>query len=57
MIALTPWGKVTVGAAIVFVVLAFDVIPAVVHALVRRPAERDTTTDGTDTPTTEGDPT
>lgn len=57
MIALTPWGKVTVGAAIVFVVLAFDVIPAVVHALVRRPAERDGASDDTDSTTTEGDPT
>lgn len=52
LIAMGGWAKAFVVCAVLFLILALDVIPAVVHALVRRPDERD----APDEPTTEGDP-
>lgn len=53
LVAMGPWAKAFIGFAVLFLILAFDVIPGLVHALVRRPDERDTP--DPDTPT-EGDP-
>lgn len=53
LVAMGPWTKAFIGFAVLFLILAFDVIPGLVHALVRRPDERDTP--DPDTPT-EGDP-